>query len=164
MIRAGDVVQRTRLVAGDMQAGRYSDYEVYAALNAAVDVLCEGLRRYFSPELVRRAVLTPKDGRCALPEGFLYLSEVDCDSDWRIEGGFFVCEDAAEIAYGKHPGRLSQTTDFVDLADGFLIHLASVAASLLRGEEKAANEKAEAAAYEKTADKRGPVAEPAMWS
>lgn len=88
MIRAGDVVQRTRLVAGDMQAGRYSDYEVYAALNAAVDVLCEGLRRYFSPELVRRAVLTPKDGRCALPEGFLYLSEVDCDSDWRIEGDF----------------------------------------------------------------------------
>lgn len=45
-----------------------------------------------------------------------------------------------------------------------MIHLASVAASLLRGEEKAANEKAEAAAYEKTADKRGPVAEPAMWS
>ena len=158
------LVWQTRILAGDAQKVKYSDYEVYEAINAAVDILCEGLRKYFSPELLRYVTLELTDGRCALPEGFLYLAELYTDG--RIEGDTLICDEGeanASMTYGKHPGRIEKPGDNLDLAMGFSPDLAYAAASLLKGETDAAGERLRRAAYEKTPDKRGAIPDEGMW-
>ena len=165
MIEGKDILWQTRLLAGDSAKAKYSDYEVFSAVNTAVDILCEYLRKYFSPELLRSAALEPEDGTCALPENFLYLEEASADS-CRIEGDSIVC-DAGEtdigMTYGKHPGRVMKDDDSLDLAAGFTYDLAYGAASLLRGETDAAEERLKKAAYEKAPDKRGAIPDEGMW-
>lgn len=165
MISGREVIWHTRLLAGDAQKTKFSDYEIYEAINTAVDMLCEGLRKYFSPELLRRCELTLSNGSCDLPEGFLYLSELS--SNGRIEGDRLICgsrDESVAMVYGKHPGKIEKDEDNLDLAEGFSSPIASCAAYLLKGEVNAAAEKTTNAAYEKTADKRGPVPDPRMWT
>lgn len=164
MIKGKDILWQTRLLSGDSAKAKYSDYEVFAAVNTAVDILCEYLRKYFSPELLRSVALELTDGTCALPENFLYL-EGEPDR-YRIEGDSIVCnagETDIGMTYGKHPGRVMKDDDSLDLAAGFTYDLAYGAASLLRGETDAAEERLKKAAYEKTPDKRGAIPDERMW-
>ncbi len=167
MIGAGALFVRTRFAVRDTEKARYSDYEVGIAVNAAVDLLCEGLKKYFSRELVRSFNLDLKDWRCKLPGDFLYVVGVWDKNDeacfFLIEGDEIYTEEGAVLDYGKHPGRIESAKDEIDLSPCFLVHLAAVAASLLRGDENAAREKAFAAARENNADKSAPLNDPVMW-
>lgn len=175
MIALTDLYQRTRLLAGDMQKAKYSDYEVHTAVKAAVDMLCEALIKYGSAELIRRAELTTADGRSALPEGFLSVANIE-DNDgvqlfanyehvppfgyYRIEGDFLIApEGVVKLTYMKNPMEKKQ----IDLAAGFLGYLAGICANLLAGEADAAASKAEEAAKMSAGDKRGVIPDPQMW-
>lgn len=163
MIESKALMARTRLVAGDAMKAKYSDYEVKAADDAAVDLLCESLKKYFSRELVRSVELElDEDFRCPLPEGFLYVVSVwdenDEECEFFIEGDELYTETGVELEYAKHPGY-----DEIDLPPAFLIHLAAIAASLLRGDENVAVQKADEAARMKNTDKSAPLLDPIMW-
>lgn len=171
MIKAGEFYQLARLLAGDLQQARFSDYEVYTAMNAAVDLLCRALARSFSPELTRRVELSPEGGRVLLPEDFFSVVDVAGvpasyeGEGWRIEGDWLICGEAVvTLVYRRHPGKVSKAEDAVDLAPCFLFYLGDIAAGLLRGEREAAEAKAQAAAEDSAPDKRGVLPEPVMWS
>ena len=75
-----------------------------------------------------------------------------------IEGGELYTEKGVALSYAKHPGY-----EEIDLPHGFLIHLADVAASLLRGDTNVAQEKSDAAARANNTDKSASLPDPAMW-
>ncbi len=163
MITERELFPRVRLLVKDTEKARYSDYEVRASVSAAVDMLCESLKKYFSRELVRSVELElDEDFRCPLPEGFLYVAGVwdkdDEEVEFIIEGDELYTERGVSMDYAKHPGY-----DEIDLPAGFLIHIADVAASLLRGDTNAAQEKSDAAARAKNTDKSAPLLDPPMW-
>ncbi len=73
-MKAGKVMARTRLYARDMQGARFSDYEVYAAVNDAVRVLAQEEMRSMAGTDFRRACqlnTSVAAGHALLPEGFL---------------------------------------------------------------------------------------------
>lgn len=163
MIASMALMARTRLAAGDSIKAKFSDYEVKTADDAAIDLLCESLKKYFSRELLRTVELElDEDFRCPLPDGFLYACDVwDRDGEacgFLIEDGELYTEEGVSLTYAKHPGY-----EEIDLPDGFLMRLAAVAAALLRGNENAAQEKSDAAARANNTDKNAPLPDPAMW-
>lgn len=163
MITERELFSRVRLLVKDTEKARYSDYEVRASVSAAVDMLCESLKKYFSRELVRTVKLElDEDSYCPLPDGFLYVVGVwdknDDECEFIIEGGELYTEKGVALSYAKHPGY-----EEIDLPHGFLIHLADVAASLLRGDTNVAQEKSDAAARANNTDKSAPLPDPAMW-
>lgn len=163
MIESKALMARTRLTVGDTNKARYSDYEVKIADDTAIDMLCESLKKYFSRELVRTVKLElDEDSYCPLPDGFLYVVGVwdknDDECEFIIEGGELYTEKGVALSYAKHPGY-----EEIDLPHGFLIHLADVAASLLRGDTNVAQEKSDAAARANNTDKSAPLPDPAMW-
>lgn len=163
MIESRALMTRTRITVNDAGKAKYSDYEVKIADDTAIDMLCESLKKYFSRELVRTVELElDADFRCPLPEGFLYVVGVwdknDDECEFIIEGDELYTERGVVLDYARHPGY-----DEIDLPHGFLIHLADVAASLLRGDTNVAQEKSDAAARANNADKSAPLPDPAMW-
>jgi hypothetical protein len=178
-IKIADVQTRARLLANDMGKTKYSDYELETALDAAVDMLCDSLKRYDSPELVRRTTLTLTDGSVALPDGLICVvfvedgqgdemmcSHYECselpDHCYRIEGSNLLAnEDSVLLAYMKDP--TDSTAGTLDLSDGFLIYLAGMVSNLVKGEVDAASIKAENAAAISKGDKRGVIPDPPMW-
>lgn len=163
MITECELFPRVRLLVKDTEKARYSDYEVRAAVSAAVDMLCESLKNYFSRELVRSVELElDEDFRCPLPDGFLYAvgvwDENDEEAEFIIEGGELYTERGAALDYAKHPGYSE-----IDLPAGYMVRLADIAASLLRGDMNVAQEKSDAAARAKNTDKSAPLSDPAMW-
>lgn len=188
-IKVHDLYLRTRLVLNDLQKTKYSDFEVQEAINAAVEILCEALSRYYSPELVRSFPLQFDDeNKCELPPDFYYVISLTTPDEYniysayerptipllgyRIEGDYiyvssFVSE--AILRYMAQPSKIleperAKPTDEVNLDVVYLNCLSAMTKNLLAGEYDAAAEKANAAAQSHKGDKIGIISDPPMWS
>ena len=139
-------------------------------------MLCDLLRKYASPELVRRTKLELTNGRVMLPEGFLGAVGAEDDNGcplfanyeakeiprkhYRIEGDYLIAgEEKVNLVYHKRPIG----ADDIDLPAGMVNYLGKGCANLLNGEYDAATAAFENAVKLYGGDKRGAIDDLPMW-
>ncbi|MDO5116365.1 MAG: hypothetical protein Q4D58_09745 [Synergistaceae bacterium] len=157
MMKAGDVMTRTRLYARDMQGERFSDFEVFAAINDAVRLLAEEELRVFSGADFRRScdLDTATAGYALLPEGFLReiraFDGVDGNELLRVhsdepgDGEYAIREgvlhsgcDKVTLCYYGLPAEVRAPDDDLRLSEKTLPAVAKMAAAMLSGGDAAA--------------------------
>lgn len=151
-MKAGRILARARLYAGDMQGARYSDYEVYAAINDAVRVLAQEQMRTAAGTDFRRAceLDTSTAGYALLPEGFLKevrafdgtdgneLLQVHTDDpgdgEYAVGGGVLHsgCSSVTLCYYGL-PAEVRAPEDDLRISESMFQAVARTAATLLGG-------------------------------
>lgn len=162
MIKQRDLYTQTRLAAGDLGKRAYSDFEIKAAADAAINMFEEACVKNFSDVLIRTAVIALAGGAGKLPEGFLGIERASTE-EFSIRGGDIYCDidaEEVEITYHKSPGR-SETE--IDLPQNILFPLARLAANVLKEEFEAAVERANALALNTKSRATGGLPDPGMW-
>lgn len=156
-MKAGRVLTRARLYARDMQGAKFSDYEVYAAINDTVRILAQEQMRTMAGTDFRCAceLNTSTAGMALLPEGFLKeirafdgidgneLLRVHTDEagsgEYSIEGEmlFSGCKSVMLCYFGL-PAEVRAPEDDLSLSDSMFQALARSAAALLIGSDSGA--------------------------
>ncbi|MDO4561411.1 MAG: hypothetical protein Q4C86_10730 [bacterium] len=155
-MKAGKVMARTRLYARDMQGARFSDYEVYAAVNDAVRVLAqEEMRSMAGTDFRRACQLDTSAGHALLPEGFLkeirafdgvdgnellqVHNDEPGDGEYSVKDGALRsgCASVTLCYYGL-PAEVRAPDDDLRISEAMAQSVAKSAASLLIGSDEGA--------------------------
>lgn len=153
-----EVAFRARMYANDVQKSRYSDYEVYAAINDAVRIIArEDIHSAHHGISFRRRKeikgVTPRGG-AALPEGYIdsihafdadgvellrVYSDIPKNREYAVRGGAIFSPSAEiELYYYGLPPRVARDEDELDLPEFMMTPVAKTAAALLTGADSSA--------------------------
>lgn|GEM_PF-3686513 len=151
-IPAGKLIMRLRLRTGDMQAVKFSDYELLAALNDARMMLWMALAERHSTIPRKRALLTMKHGAALLPDDYYTLVEISEGA--RIVGSQAVSDAlSVELVYNAVPKEAKGEGESVCIPAALVIEAVEIAAAVVSGDVDAAARTAMSAA-ERVSQKR----------
>ena len=156
-MKAGRILARARLYARDMQGAKFSDDEVYSAVNDAVRVLAQEAMRTMAGTDFRRAceLDTSAAGHALLPEGFLreirafdgvdgnelLLVHTDeaGDGEYSIKGELLFSGCASvTLCYFGLPAEVRAPEDVLGISGAMAQSVAKSAAALLIGSDSGA--------------------------
>lgn len=157
-MKAGKVLMRTRLYAHDMQMSRFSDFEVYAAINDALRVLAQEVVRTTAGTDFRRACAldTSVASAALLPEGFLkeirafdgvdgnellqVHNDAPGDGEYSVKDGALRsgCASVTLYYYGLPAEVFSSEEVLLGVSETMVQAVAKMAASLLTGVDSGA--------------------------
>lgn len=175
MIKLNDLYVQTRLAAGDLGKRIYSDFEIKAAVDAAVTMLEDACVQNFSDILVRSAVIELVDGVGKLPDGFLSIEQAGekflyspalesyspDKGEYALRGNYIYCDEGEiKITYHKSPDRTEME---IDLPHNVLFPLARLAVNILKEEFEAAAGRAKEIALTSKRRATGGLPDPEMW-
>ena len=149
-----DVAFRTRLYAKDANKAKWSDYEVYSAINDAVRVVAqEDIRAGNGDDFRTKRVITVTNGRAELPTGFLseiraFDSEgvellnvhsdvpLETEREYSVRGTYlYAGTSPIELWYFALPPFVAADSDELAMRDKWFVPVAKAAAALLMGQD-----------------------------
>lgn len=148
MISVSELIHDVRFALKDTSEGRYSDFDLIRALNRAIQVVSEKLNEVFSPLLEREVLLSElsadpaKTGLLELPPDFasiVFVEDLESGDKLAAYEGFEVVGTGIKtelpallLRYRRTLPRVKETSDSVDLPDGFFYVLCDIIVSEFR--------------------------------
>ena len=155
-MKAGNILIKTRQYLRDLQASRFSDWEIYQGINDALRIFAEEASRIYDGAGAFSSVKTLSmgaDGKALLPESYLkvkrayssdgsellrVISSAPGEGEFAIRGNVLMSgEPSVKLNYYSYPEKVDQPEDVVDLPESMLLPIAKIAASCAAGSDNA---------------------------
>ena len=160
-MKAIDLFAKTRLYLEDMTKTRYSDWEIFSAINDALRLVAEENAKVNGPLFRKRVLLITDDESFAveLPEDFVKeIKAFDADDaelfnvhndepfagEFTIRGDRLVAPDKTVVLwYFSYPEKIKNPSDKIDLPSSMVVPVAKIASQCAKSAHNAALESAQ---------------------